>query len=156
MRTIYPADHSVSIWVGTFPSEDAFDLSSDRDVEAHLKLPTPLAAIAEVAFEEDAIPTRKLLEGFAGWESFIEEAAAASAKKAVSANSALVCYHLRCTEAPDSWGDLFSWAPFAARTSHEESRSSRYSATRAAVRLWTILLHPKLRPRSARVADLNR
>lgn len=37
-----------------------------------------------------------------------------------------------------------------------ESRSSRHSTTRAAVRLRAILPLPKLRPRSARVADLNR
>lgn len=35
-------------------------------------------------------------------------------------------------------------------------RTSRYSATRAAVRLRAIHRHPKLRPRSARVADLKR
>ena len=38
----------------------------------------------------------------------------------------------------------------------KRSRTSRHSATRAAVRLRAIHLHPKLRPRSARVADLNR
>ncbi len=113
MKAIYPAERSVSIWVGTFPSEDAFDLALDRDVEARLKLPAPLAAIAEVAFEGDAIPTRKLLEGFSGWESFIEEAATASAKKAASANSALVCYRLRCTDTPDSWGDLIFLGTFS-------------------------------------------
>jgi hypothetical protein len=112
MKTTYPAEQSVSIWVGTFPSEDAFDHASDHEVAERLKLPTPLAAIAEVAFEEKAIPTRKLLEGFSGWESFIEEASAASAKKAATANSALVCYHLRCSDAPDSWGGLIFLGTF--------------------------------------------
>lgn len=113
MKTIYPANQSVSIWVGTFLSEDEFDRAMDRDVEARLKLPTPIAAIAEVTFEERAVPTRQLLEGFSGWESFIEDASAASATKAVSANSALVCYYLRCSDAPDSWGGLIFLGTFA-------------------------------------------
>lgn len=47
MKTTYPADRSVSIWVGTFETEDAFDRAMDREMEAVLKLPTTLAAIAE-------------------------------------------------------------------------------------------------------------
>ena len=113
MKTTYPAEQSVSIWVGTFPTEDAFDHATDCEVEARLKLPTSLAAIAEVAFEEKAVATAKLLEGFSGWESFIEEASAASEKKkAASANSALVCYHLSCSDAPDVWGSLIFLGTF--------------------------------------------
>jgi hypothetical protein len=37
-----------------------------------------------------------------------------------------------------------------------EANQAPYSATRAAVRLREIHLHPELRPRSARVADLER
>ncbi len=107
MTTIYPSQGHISIWVGTFDSDDAFDEAADQEIEARLKLPVALASIAEVAFEDDAVPIRTLLEGFSGWETFIDEAVqSATAKKAPSANSALVCYHLKCDNAPESFGEL--------------------------------------------------
>lgn len=113
MTTIYPSEGHVSIWVGTFTDDDDFDEAAEREVEARLKLPVPLASAAEVAFEEDSISTRTLLEGFSGWETFIEEASgAATAKNVSSANSALVCYHLKCENAPESFGSLIFLGTF--------------------------------------------
>jgi len=107
MTTIYPAEGHVSIWVGTFTEDDDFDEAAEHEVEARLKLPVPLASVAEVAFEEDSISTRTLLEGFSGWETFVEEASRVAEVKNVStANSALVCYHVKCDNAPASFGAL--------------------------------------------------
>ncbi len=107
MTTIYPSAGHVSIWVGTFTDDDDFDEAAENEVEARLKLPVPLASVAEVAFEEDSTSTRALLEGFSGWESFIEEASRVAGTKNVStANSALVCYHVKCDNAPASFGAL--------------------------------------------------
>ncbi len=107
MTTIYPSAGHVSIWVGTFPDDDDFDEAAEREVEGQLKLPVPLASVAEVAFEEDSTSTRGLLEGFSGWETFIEEASrVAQAKNVATANSALVCYHVKCDHVPASFGAL--------------------------------------------------
>lgn len=113
MTTIYPSEGHVSIWVGTFTDDDDFDEAAEREVEDQLKLSVPLASIAEVAYEEDATSTRSLLEGFSGWETFIEEACrVAQAKNAATANSALVCYHLKCENPPTSFGSLIFLGTF--------------------------------------------
>lgn len=115
MTTIYPAQGHVSIWVGTFTDDDDFDEAAEREVEALLKLPLSLASIAEVAFEEDATSTRALLEGFSGWETFIEPAVrVAQAKNVPTANSALVCYDLQCENPPASFGSLIFLGTFQA------------------------------------------
>jgi hypothetical protein len=107
MKVVYPSDRSVSIWVGRFVFEDDLDTAIDGEVEPLLKLKSPLASIAEIAYEEHPVDVSKLLEGFSGWRSFVEAAAsAARLKQVVDANAALVCYHLRCVDAPDSWGSL--------------------------------------------------
>lgn len=107
MTILYPSAGSISIWVGTFDSDDAFDIAAEADVEARLKLSIPLADLTEAAFEEEPVTVRELLEGFSGWEVFLPKAlTAAKVKQVARANAALVCYGLRCDGAPDAWGPL--------------------------------------------------
>lgn len=50
---------------------------------------------------------RKLLEGFSGWETFVDHAATAAHNQGIdTANAALVCYYLKCEECPLKWGAL--------------------------------------------------
>jgi hypothetical protein len=97
MKTIYPAPNSVSIWVGAFASEDAFDEACDQHLEPKLRLPTNLAAICEVAYEDDHAYIEVLLDGFSGCDTFIRQASDAGKAKGIRrANAALVCYNLSC------------------------------------------------------------
>ena len=114
MKITYPAQNQVSIWIGAFTDDDDFDRAAEQDVEKHLSLPAELGSISEAAYEEDATSIRELLEGFSGWESFVDEAVAAAEKARVkNANAALVCYHLHCSEAPTAWGNLIFLGSFA-------------------------------------------
>ena len=107
MKVTYPAKQQVSVWVGTFPSEADFGRCVDSSVTPTLSLPTHIDRICEVTFEREPVPVRKLLDGFSGCGTFIESAAkAAEVRGIAAANSALVCYHPECSEAPDNWGDL--------------------------------------------------
>jgi hypothetical protein len=109
MKVQYPAKQVAAIWVGTFSSEEALDRCTDEVIEPSLQLPVPLSAICEVAFEEKPVSVRQLLEGFSGWESFIDEACEVAALNEVSmANGALVCYYLLCDAPASHWpGILF-------------------------------------------------
>jgi len=50
---------------------------------------------------------RSLIEGFSGWETFVNEVEqAADEENLEAANAALVCYYLRCVDAPKTWGQL--------------------------------------------------
>lgn len=105
MNVSYPAALNVCIWLGSFGSEDELDEAVDRDVAARLELKVHLSRIAEHTFSEQATDVRTLLEGFSGWRTFIEEAVAIAEKKSMPPlNSAFVCYHLQCVDAPEKWG----------------------------------------------------
>jgi len=79
-----------------------------------LNLKTPIESICEISFEGESVSIRELLEGFSGWESFIEDAANAARRSgAESANAALVCYYLKCEDAPTVWGQLRFLGSFA-------------------------------------------
>ena len=107
MIVTHPAPGKISIWVGTFSSEDDFEDHVDDHVSPLLSLKTPISSICEVAFQEESTPLDELLDGFSGFESFIEDALrAATAQKISAANCALICYHLECQDAFDSWGEL--------------------------------------------------
>src|SRR5664280_1916685 len=98
MKVTYPAKKTVTVWVGSFPSEDDFDRCVDKSISGALALDTHIASISEVAFEPGAVAVRKLLDGFSGVATFIESAtSAAAARGSTSANCALVCYYLECT-----------------------------------------------------------
>lgn len=106
MKTRYPVNECVSVWVGTYPSEDDLDLDIDSLLEPQLSLPTHLSSICEYSFEEES-DIAELLNGFSGASSFLEQAvSAASNRKIFRANSALVCYYLRVDECPPSLGRL--------------------------------------------------
>ena len=76
------------------------DRCIDLLVEPSLNLGTPLGSVCEVAFEQETTSIETLLEGFSGWQSFIDEACAiARANEIREANAALVCYDL-LVEAP--------------------------------------------------------
>lgn len=109
MRVQYPTQGAVSIWVGTFDSEDSMDVFTDQIVEPCLKLPVPMSSICEVTFEGNMYPVRILLEGFSGWESFIDEACEVAALNGFEeGNGVLVCYHLLCEARPTEWeGGLY-------------------------------------------------
>jgi len=114
MKIIYPAEQAVSIWIGTFPTENDFDRSVDTHVTKRLNLKTPIESICEISFEAENVGLRELFEGFSGWETFIEEASNAARKKGIErANAALVCYYLKCEDAPAAWGQLHFLGSFA-------------------------------------------
>ena len=107
MNVIYPAQQTVSVWIGTFSSEDEFDCCIDERVSAVLGLNTDIADICEVGFECQPVAVRDLLDGFSGSDTFVHSAASAAAARNIStANSALVCYNLRCSDVPVDWGAL--------------------------------------------------
>lgn len=107
MKVTYPAEKTVSVWVGTFTSEDDFDRCVEGSVTSALSLDTHIASICEVAFEPEQVSVRSLLDGFSGSDSFIEDATAAATSRGITtANCALVCYYLECRDAPDDWGGL--------------------------------------------------
>jgi len=107
MKAHYPAGKAVSVWIGTFPTETDFDQSVDTDVTKRLNLKTPIESICEISFETEAVWLRELLEGFSGWETFIEKAVNAGRNMGIErANAALVCYFLKCEKAPEAWGQL--------------------------------------------------
>ena len=105
MKTYYPIDRRVSVWVGNFPTEDDFDAALHTEVSERLALPTHIESICEASFEQSPVPIRQLVEGFSGWETFIKQVEAKAATQGVSsANAALVCYYLACENAPEQWG----------------------------------------------------
>jgi hypothetical protein len=107
MNVEYPAEKSVSIWVGTFADEDQMDNCTDKQIEPSLRLPVPMSAICEVGFEAEEMPLRQLLEGFSGWQSFIDQACHAGMDLGVkAANGALICYYLRCDAPADYWSGM--------------------------------------------------
>ncbi len=107
MKVTYPAERTVSVWIGTFRSEDDFDRCVDESVSAVLKLDADLSDICEVGFERDPVGVRDLLDGFSGSDTFVESAVLAALSRGLpTANSALVCYYLRCSDAPVDWGAL--------------------------------------------------
>ena len=114
MKIKYPAEQAVSIWVGSFPTEDDFDHSVEEDIAKRLGLKTPIQSICEVAFEDDCVGLRELFEGFSGWETFVEGAINAAKKQGLeTANAALVCYYLKCEDSPSKWGTLYFLGSFS-------------------------------------------
>lgn len=107
MKIKYPAEKTVSVWVGTFPSKDAFDRCVAESVTPALSLETDIASICEIGFEPAEVVMRELLDGFSGSDTFMERAAAVAASSGLTAaNAALVCYNLECIDAPADWGGL--------------------------------------------------
>jgi hypothetical protein len=114
MKVQYPVERTVSVWIGTFPSETDSDKCVDKKVAPALHLGAPLESICEIAFERQECEPRSLIQGFSGWQTFVEDAVRVAASKGIArANSALVCYYLRCTDAPDNWGDLHFLGSFS-------------------------------------------
>jgi hypothetical protein len=97
MKTEYPSPNSISVWIGTFETEDAFDTACDDHLSPKLRLSTDLASICEIGFETKEKRIEELLEGFSGYRTFAPAAAeAAHAKGIQTSNAALVCYYLKC------------------------------------------------------------
>jgi hypothetical protein len=97
MKFTYPAERTVSVWIGTFRSEDDFDRCVDESVSSALGLQDDIASICEVGFEREPIAVRDLLDGFSGSGTFVESAVLAAAQQSIkTANSALVCYYVQC------------------------------------------------------------
>ncbi len=109
MKIQYPTKEAVAIWIGTFSSENEMDRCTDGVIEPSLNLDVPLSSICEVTFESETVPVRELLEGFSGWETFVDEACEIAALNGLNeANGALVCYYLLCDAPPNQWpGVLF-------------------------------------------------
>jgi len=113
MKTIYPVADSVSIWVGSFASEEEFDKACDEHLEPKLGLPTSLVEICEVSFEDREADVESLLDGFSGSDTFIGIASdAARAKGIHRCNAALVCYHLQCEASDADVADLLFLGTF--------------------------------------------
>jgi hypothetical protein len=114
MKIQYPEVNAISIWIGTFPTEDDFDQSVHRDVTSVLNLNVAIESICEISFEANIVSLHRLLEGFSGWQTFIEKAAHAGKEKGIErANAALICYYLKCENAPTKWGQLCFLGCFA-------------------------------------------
>lgn len=114
MKAIYPVANTVSIWAGIFADENKMDECTDHFIEPSLRLGVPLSAICEVAFETAPIPLRQLLEGFSGWESFVDRACEAASRLGLGeANAALVCYALLCDAEPKQWQGVTFLGSFA-------------------------------------------
>lgn len=107
MKTIYPVDRKVSVWVGNLPTEDDFDKCIDVEVVPRLALPTHIESTCEISFEPEPVSVRKFIAGFSGGEMFADQVAAkATARGISSANAALVVYYVQCENAPEQWGPL--------------------------------------------------
>ena len=116
MNIVYPAPQTVSIWAGTFQTEDDFDRCVDKGIAAKLRLDAALASICEVTYQPEPMDLRHLPDGFSGGETFCEQAASAAASRGMAtANCALVCSYLACFEAPDDWGGLIFLGSFPGR-----------------------------------------
>ena len=114
MKISYPTAGMVSVWIGSFTSENDFDQCVDGPITKALGLKTPLNRICEVSFEVEAAPVRKLLEGFSGWKSFVDQAEQiANVRGLQTANAALVCYHLKCEDSPEAWDKMQFLGSFA-------------------------------------------
>ena len=107
MKIVYPAQQKVSVWVGTFATEDDFDKAVDACVTAKLCLSTDLESICEVSYEATPVSIAQLLDGFSGCRTFAPVACeAAAARYLSSASAALVCYYVVCEAAPAQWGEF--------------------------------------------------
>ena len=116
MKVEYPAQQAVSVWVGTFPTENDFDRSVDADVVRRLNLKVPIESICEISFEAKSVGVRQLLEGFSGWETFVDEAVNEARKLGIEkANAALICNYLKCDDAPSTWGQVLFLGSFVGR-----------------------------------------
>lgn len=105
MKAIYPVNQRVSVWVGNFPTENDFEKCLDSDVTKRLGLSIHLHGTSEVAFKTDPVSIRQLIQGFSGSKTFVKEVEAKAAARGIStANAALVCYYVKCEDAPDEWG----------------------------------------------------
>ena len=110
MKSIYPSEGRVSVWTGTFRSEDEFDAAVDLALVPKLDLPCDIASIAEVAHEDQPVSIRELLTGFSGDHTFIDGTVADARRLGVEfATSALVAYHLEveCDLGPSDSGLCF-------------------------------------------------
>lgn len=107
MNVEYPVEKTVSVWLGTFETEDEFARCIDESVVPALALDTDIADFCEVGFEPEPVSLEELLAEFSGSETFIERAISeATARGIQKANGALVCYYLACHDAPENWGGL--------------------------------------------------
>lgn len=107
MKIEYPVERTVSVWIGRFPSEHDFDKTVDDEVTKPLSLSVPLESICEISFEAEPVPVRQLIEGFSGWQTFVDAAErVAETLGCEEANAALVCYYLKCQDPPAIWGQL--------------------------------------------------
>lgn len=108
MKTTYPVDRRVSVWVGNLPTEDDFDKCIDLEVVPRLALPTHIESTCEISFKPKPVSVRELIAGFSGGEMFAGEAATKAAARGISsANAALVVYYVQCEDAPERWGPLY-------------------------------------------------
>lgn len=113
MTVHYPVERTVSVWIGTFETEDDFARCIDESIVPALALDIDIADFCEVGFEAEQVSVEDLLEGFSGSETFIERAISeASARGIEKANSALVCYYLACNDAAENWGELIFLGSF--------------------------------------------
>src|SRR5205823_795367 len=84
MKVEYPSPNVVSVWIGIFSSENDFDKCVDKVVVPALKLGTPLESVCEIAFERQQVPLRSLIQGFSGWDTFIDDAVEAAKSKGIA------------------------------------------------------------------------
>lgn len=99
MNSTYPAEGRISIWIGSFDTEDDFDTIVDQSLVPELDLPCDIADIAEITHEDQPMIIEELLAGFSGDSTFIDAAILDAKRLGVEfATSALVAYHLNVSE----------------------------------------------------------
>lgn len=98
----FTAGRAVSVWVGDFRDEDAFDeyLQKEKGFAADFGFKIDDASGPEVCVEQQEVGIRQLLTGFSIYEQFIDAAVQRAEVKQISGASAAAVSHF--VSYPDS------------------------------------------------------
>jgi hypothetical protein len=97
----YPVNNRVSIWVGTHSSIDDLEDDAQGALTKKLGLMKHVFDVSELEHSPEPKEIRSMLDGFSGWQTFIDDAcASANRMELPAATSAVVCYYLENNEAP--------------------------------------------------------
>ena len=91
----FTAGRSVSIWVGNFQDEDAFDayLDDEKGFAADFGFRLDERSLPEISVEVAPVDVRKLLTGFSLCGQFLEEALREAEEKKIKSASAAAVFH---------------------------------------------------------------
>ncbi len=91
----YTAGRAVSIWIGDFHDEEAFDkyLDDEKGFATDFGFRLDDRSLPEISVENEPVGIRQLLTGFSLWEQFIDAAVHEAEKKNVQSASAAAVFH---------------------------------------------------------------